>query len=283
MTRTLLIDADIVAYKYSSANEKAWYFDGPQASPLRSADLGAAIDCARDFIADLRGKLGASDVIVCLSDPKNNFRKSIYPQYKSNRIGVRKPEYLMAVKDWLAENFQTYLRPGLEADDCMGILATHPSLIKGEKIMVSEDKDMKTIPGLLYNPREGSKAKVRTITRRDACRAHFIQTIVGDTSDGYPGAPGIGPKSEFVQQIQAAREPSAEWPTVIAAFVRSCQLKGPTDAFIAGSDFIPKMALTQARLARILRTCDWNFKEKKPILWTPSTGSQWYTGSRNSV
>jgi len=269
VTRTLLLDADIVAYKYSAVNEKAWNFDGPGAEPLRSSDLAAAIDCARDFIAELREKLGASEVIVCLSDPKDNFRKSIYPQYKSNRKGVRKPEHLNAVKAWLSENFQTYLRPGLEADDCMGILATHPTLIKGDKIMVSEDKDMKTIPGLLYNPRD-VKPKVKTITRRDACRAHFIQTIVGDTCDGYPGAPGIGPKSEFVQKIQAAREPYAEWPTVIAAFVRSCQLKGPTDAFIAGSDFIPKMALTQARLARILRASDWDFKKKCPILWSPT-------------
>lgn len=271
MSRTLLIDADIVAYKYSAANEKAWNFDGPDAPPLRSADFAAAIDCASDFITELRETLGTPAVIVCLTDPKNNFRKSIYPNYKSNRVGVRKPEHLMAVKEWLSENFQTYLRPGLEADDCMGILATHPSLIKGDKIMVSEDKDMKTIPGLLYNPRE-EKPKVRTITKRDACRAHFIQTIVGDTSDGYPGAPGIGAKSPEVKAIEAAREPSTMWPEVINAFMRAhakvTGMSAETSEEIAS---VHAAALQQARLARILRASDWNFTQKCPILWTPPT------------
>ena len=29
-------------------------------------------------------------------------------------------------------------------------------------------------------------------------------------------------------------------------------------------------ALTQARLARILRASDWDSKKKKPILWSPN-------------
>jgi DNA polymerase-1 len=31
-----------------------------------------------------------------------------------------------------------------------------------------------------------------------------------------------------------------------------------------------KYALTQARLARILRASDWDNKKKKPILWSPN-------------
>jgi DNA polymerase-1 len=268
MPGTLLLDADIIAYKVSAANEKAFDFGGPEL--CRTSDLGAAIDCARDCIADLRATLGVADVIVCLSDPKNNFRKAIYPNYKSNRKGVRKPEHLMTVKDWLAENYQTYLRPGLEADDCMGILATHPTLIKGDKIMVSEDKDMKTIPGLLFNPR--TDTKVRTITKRDAARAHFIQTIVGDTSDGYPGAPGVGPKSEFVKRLEAAREPASEWHTVLAAFEKAGfagKLPGVDPTVVGWDKLAHEAALVQARLSRILRASDWDFKKKCPILWSP--------------
>lgn len=263
MERTLLLDADIIAYKFSAANEGAWDFgDG---MVCRSADLDKAVDAARENIAELRERLSASDVIVCLSDPAKNFRKDIYPKYKSNRKDVRKPEHLVTVKDFLAENYTTYLRPGLEADDCMGILATHPTLIKGEKIMVSEDKDMKTVPGLLFNPRTDKKP--REITKLMADRAHLTQTVVGDTSDGYPGARGVGPKSPFVAAIAKSKTAADMWQYVLLAFTRAAQMK------TGHMRTIFEDALTQARLARILRASDWDFRAKRPVLWSPRINS----------
>lgn len=261
MSRTLLLDADIIAYKFAAAPEQAFDFGLPEVCRVE-VDVSKCIDATREYITEIREFLYATDVIVCLSDPKDNFRKSIYPQYKSNRIGVRKPEHLMTVKDFMAEHYRTYLRSGLEADDCMGILATHPTLIKGEKIMVSEDKDMLTVPGLLFNPRVDMKPK--QITEREACRAHFIQTIVGDACDGYPGAKGVGIKSTEVAAIQKARTAVDMWQSVLDAFTRSMIAAGRTN----GAAII-QAAVTQARLARILRASDWDFQQARPILWTP--------------
>jgi DNA polymerase-1 len=273
MPITLLLDADIIAYKFAAANERKYDFgDG---DVCRTSDLPKALNDAREYIADMREQLGAAEVIICLSDPTGNyFRKEFFPAYKANRKGVVKPEHLKTLKEWFFENYRTYMRPGLEADDCMGILATHPTLIPGDKIMVSEDKDMKTVPGLLFNP--GKDKKPRKVTRRDANRAFLIQTIVGDTSDGYPGAPGVGPKSEFVKRLEAASEPTQEWHTVCAAFEKSGfagKLPG-VDPTVDGWDALARAAaVTPARLARILRASDWDFKAKRPILWNPPAKS----------
>jgi hypothetical protein len=130
-------------------------------------------------------------VIVCLSDDITNWRKGIYPLYKSNRNDTVRPELLYDMKEWLGQQYPTDLRPTLEADDVMGILSTEPH--KGERIIVSQDKDMQTIPGLLFNPNKDTF--VRTISPEDAERFMLWQAITGDTTDGYPGCPGAGPKA----------------------------------------------------------------------------------------
>lgn len=251
--RTILIDADIVAFAHTAANEKTFYFDGRDGPACKDADFESAKEGAVACIEEYREMLGADDVVVCLSDPDANFRKDIWPSYKSNRNYDNRPIYLQALKDWFKERFKTYQRPGLEADDCMGILATHPTLIKGQKIIVSEDKDMQTIPGLLLNPRKDEKP--RRIGALQADLFHLWQTIVGDACDGYPGAKGVGEKSKEAQAVLTSRSVVEAWGHVVAAYER----KG----------FQEEDAVIQARLARILRASDWNFKEKRPILWEP--------------
>lgn len=266
MKRTLLIDADIVAFKFASAHEEVYYFDGKDKPPATSSDFGAACDAARDYIAMLADKLAASDVVVCLTDPVESFRKNLWPGYKAGRT-ARRPEHLQAVKDWFKTVYQTYERPGLEADDCMGILSTHPTLIKGEKVIVSEDKDMQTIPGLLCNPRVDIDSRknlvVRKIGKLKADRFHLWQTIVGDATDGYPGAPGIGPKSEFAEAVLAAKSVEEGWRHVMAAYEKAAA-KGKL-----GDETPADAALRNSRMARILRAGDWDFKQKRPKLWMP--------------
>lgn len=259
--RTLLVDADIVAYKFSASNEEVYYFDGKDQPPASHSDFEAAKDATEEHLVELRDKLAADDVVICLSDPTNRyFRHGICPTYKGNRKGARKPEHLTALKEWFKERYQTYQRPALEADDCMGILATHPSLIRGEKIIVSEDKDMQCIPALIFNPAKDEAP--RKIGRLSADRFFLWQTIVGDPTDGYPGAPGIGPKSPEAAAVLASKTIEEAWGHVVAAFRRAGE-RGKLEGDPVAA------ALQQARLARILRASDWDFKEKRPILWSP--------------
>ncbi len=272
MKRTLLIDADIVCYKFASATEDVFYFDGKDQPPAVDHNTEEACNAAVDYIEGLKAKLGADHIVVCLTDRGNEFRKDFWPTYKGNRKS-RKPTDLFNVEAHLSKVYETYKRPRLEADDCMGILSTHPTLIVGEKIIVSEDKDMATIPGLLFNPAKDDEP--RKISKLQANRFHMVQTITGDQVDNYPGAVGIGPKSKEVAGVLESKTVEEMWQHVLAAFERAherlCkqQCEELQVTVMPRKETAASEALVQARCARILRASDWNFKEKKPVLWMP--------------
>lgn len=267
MKRTLLLDTDIVAYQAASCTETVHYFDGKDQPPCVESNLADAIASAERRIDEIAKKLQPTEVIMCLTDRGNEFRKDFWPAYKGNRKG-RKPENLFKVLDYLAGKYKTYLRPRLEADDCMGILSTHPTLVPGERIIVSEDKDMQSVPGLLFNPRKDDQP--RKIGRLAADRFHLAQTIIGDTTDNYPGAKGIGPKAPEVAAVMTSKSVEEAWGHVMAAFRRSWKRDGHEEV----SNEIVSCATVQARCARILRASDWDFKAKRPVLWNPPMPSR---------
>lgn len=269
MKRTLLVDADIIAYQVASTHEEVFYWDGKENAPAVVTDLEKALKTADERLSELMYTLRADNLVIGLTDRGNEFRKDFWPDYKGNRKG-RKPELLFPLLEHFEKNYKTFKRPRLEADDCLGILSTHPTLITGEKIIVSEDKDLQSIPGLLFNPAKDSEP--RKISKLQADRFHLSQAIIGDTTDNYPGARGVGPKSPEVAGVMAAQSVTEAWGHVMAAFTRAAIKeavkvgKEPTDINMVA---VTTQATIQARCARILRASDWNFKEKRPVLWYP--------------
>jgi Autographiviridae exonuclease len=254
MTVNLLVDADIPAYQIAARCEQSFDFDGDIAVNLTPEKIGPMVDEELNACADA---VGADRIYVCLSDPASPgyFRRELEPTYKTNRAGTKKPELLQAVKNYMSEEYPYYVRPRLEADDIMGILATHPKLLPGKNIMCSADKDMRTIPGFLYNPNKADLG-VLDISVLDANRFLLWQAIVGDATDGYKGVPGIGDKSPFAEEIIGATSPEELWNIVLEAY----SFKGLTE----------DDAILQVRMARILRSCDYNFKTHKIKLWNPT-------------
>jgi len=250
---TLLLDSDILAYRESAVGELRVDWDGDGDVTQIPEDIAEVQNRIDDAILALVKKLNASHVIVCLScDRASNWRKDFYPAYKENRSGALKPLHLAAAKQYMAREYETYERPRLEADDVMGVLSTHPYLVKGRRIIVSEDKDMKTIPGWLFNP---DKDEIpRMVDTVEADRFHMFQTLTGDPSDGYPGCPGIGPKK--AEKLLLDRLTYSEmWPVVVSAY----EAKGLTEAD----------ALVQARISRICRFTDFDYQTKNVIPWEP--------------
>lgn len=258
MSRVLLIDADVLAYKMAAKIEQAVEWEPGYWT--WHCDEFAVKDAIDAEIEHLREALDADDHKLCLTDSDGNFRKTVLPSYKSNRASVKKPLVLKSIREWLIAERGAYLKPMLEGDDVMGILATWPG-IKGEKIIVSIDKDMKTIPGLYYRDADSG---VVEITEAEADYWHLFQTLTGDVTDGYSGCPGIGPK-----KAQAILEPFSDtsdrpdlfdpagaWSRVVEVY---------EEAGLSEAD-----ALQQARVARILRASDYDFKKKEPRLWQPT-------------
>lgn len=258
MTRTLLLDADLLAYKATAANQRVYDWNGDGNKSV-AADMAPAIRQAEEAIEKFADKLKADEVLVCLSDDFNSFRKDrVDPTYKAVRANVERPELLYDLKDHLAETYDFIRWTALEADDVMGIIATDPSRTD-ERIIVSADKDMMTVPGKLYRPpihlkgRLIRKGMLLDITPLEATRFHFWQTIVGDSTDGFPGAYGVGKESTYALDVLEAESEEEGWDIVLQAYA----LIGQTE----------EDALRQARLARILHYEDWD--GRSPRLWLP--------------
>ena len=87
------------------------------------------------------------------------------------------------MKEWVGKHYNTIQKPRLEGDDCLGLLATCPG---NECIVVSSDKDLKTIPGKLYRPEDD---ELLEISLEEADRFFLTQTLTGDVTDGYKDVP----------------------------------------------------------------------------------------------
>lgn len=248
--RIALLDADIVAYQVAASNEQRIDWDGDGEVSQYANDLTYVTGQVDLYIGELKLKLKADEMVICLTD-KVNWRNSVLPTYKENRKGSMKPLLLSAVKEYLAAEYTSYIKPTLEADDVMGILATHPTLIKGKKVIVSIDKDMKQIPGWLYNPDKDSKPQL--VEAADGDYFHYFQTLTGDPVDGYSGCPKIG-KVKATRILDEAK--GSEWD----AIVRTYEAAGLTEAD----------ALVQAQVARICQWQNYDYTNNEVIPWQPN-------------
>ena len=239
----ILIDTDLLLYRSVAAAEyEGNWGDGVI---VASTNVEQAKDMFRSQLRTIQEALKSDDIVHVVSGSQN-FRYSVDPTYKSNRKGNRKPLGYKVLLDWLKEeNPDTVIsKDNLEADDYLGILATSPNAPK--RIIVSEDKDLMTIPCTLY--RQG---KLQVITEEMADRFWMYQTLVGDPADGYKGCPQIG----AVKADKILSKNGNIWDHVKHTFL--------------AAKLTEEDALVQARLARILRYSDWDSENQQPILWSP--------------
>jgi len=245
-TRILLIDGDIFAYHTASACEVPTDW-GDDLWTLH-ADAKVARAQLDNTLLDIAADLNADASIVALGD-RVNFRKELMPTYKGNRATTRKPMVLSALKDHLKVAWTTYIYPNIEADDVLGIVATTPQTDE-EYIIVTQDKDLRQIPGLHYNPFKADEGIIE-VTPEMGRRTHLKQALMGDSTDNYKGCPGIG-------EVKAERllDEDCSWNMVVKTFAK------------AGLG--EEEALLQARLAYILQHGDYNHQTEEVKLWEPS-------------
>ncbi len=238
----LLIDADYIVYKCCAAQEDEidW---GDDVIMVVSKFKDAYNHVKRDLNKIRNEFIWDTPEMVLFFSDSINFRKEIFPEYKGNR-NRKKPCGYRRVISKLKEEFTVIKMDTLEADDAMGIYATqYPG-----NIICSPDKDMRQIPGKLYNMSETVE-----IDPEEGRKWHLIQTLAGDQTDGYSGAPGYGIK----RAVTLFEEEGYTWETVVKAF--------------KSKDLGEDIALQNARLARILTYQDYDFTKQKPIYWNPYT------------
>ena len=238
---SLLIDADFIVYKCCAANESE--IDWGDDVIVVSSRFSEAYEMVERELYNIANDLGCFDDFILFFTDSVNFRKQIDPAYKGHR-NRKKPCGYRRVINKLKEEYNVVVMPQLEADDALGIYATK----EDGHIICSPDKDMRQIPGDLYDLSTG----VITITKEEGERWHYIQTLAGDQTDGYSGVPGFGIK----RAVTFFEENGYSWSSVVEAF--------------KSKDLDESVALQNARLAKILQHTDYDFDTESVKLWTPT-------------
>ena len=251
---TALIDADVICYQASAAAQRDYGFEV-------WSDLKTAITDAKEQIEEQTRLAECTDVILVFSPrSRRNWRKLIMPEYKMNRKATPKPICYNDLRIEMEKMCKHVEIDWLEGDDVLPIIQEK---IPGS-VIVSIDKDMQTIKGMLLNPMK--MAWPENISEARADHFWFTQILTGDTTDGYKGLQRCGPKgaakllSPYYKcdvdddglRVDTFDTKSA-WKDIQAAYDE----KGQEDILI------------QARVSRILRPGDYDRENRVIKLWHP--------------
>ena len=165
-----LIDADIVAYRV--------------ACTLQEDDAEDFVYArAEDLVDQILVNTEATEYRLFLTG-KDNFRYTIYPEYKAHRP-KEKPFWLESIRQYLIATFNAEVIDGMEADDALGLNQTDDTII------CSIDKDLLMIPGKHFN---FVKDEFYDITEFEGLKHFYKQCLMGDRSDNIKGIEKIGTK-----------------------------------------------------------------------------------------
>jgi 5'-3' exonuclease len=164
-----LIDGDIVTFRsaFSAEDEEEDWIANARAGNL---------------IEEICDETDSGEIKVWLSG-KNNFRYTVYPEYKANRRDMSRPKWELTVKDYLVSHWKAQYTDGHEADDALGYSQTENTII------CTTDKDLNMIPGWHYNFVQRKKYFVSDF---EAISFFYQQMLIGDPVDNIKGVPGIG-------------------------------------------------------------------------------------------
>lgn len=276
----LLLDGDVFAYQGASASEYVMNFG---TTYHLMADMEEAQRHVKNNIEKVRKEVKAKAVVNTLSSKTRRYwRHDVLETYKGARnksYGVNGPICLGDLKLWMETEYNTFRWDNLEADDVMGILATDPDFMPDyRKVIVSIDKDMKTIPDVwIFNPDKDYQPWFNTKEMAD--KWFLAQAIGGDTTDGYSGVRGMstdsaatfldaqwfwdtyehtfksGARKGQVEERWRKEEPRDTWSNIVSLFHKAGQTA--------------EEALINARVARILTNEMYDSSTGEVKLWEP--------------
>lgn len=248
----LLIDADMLLFRAASACQfDAELHPGMWISQL---DHHKAKDVFWESVEQLAAQVEASvdDAILCWTS-RSMFRRTLWPGYKANRKNVRKPPgYSALIADMITHKLSV-MHDQIEADDLISIIARTYGR-DTPHVVCSGDKDMRQVPGIhLWLDQPGD-----VVTPAQGMQLFWQQAMTGDSTDGYPGATGVGPATAL-KLLNGANpfDHTACWRIVVQAYRD------------AGHDDYVTDALRNAQLAQLLHPSQYDFATFEVTPWHP--------------
>lgn len=263
--KVALIDADTIVYNACLASEYQQY-NIETGEDEWIADVQSAVEHAEGKIRLILEQTGCANAYLAFSaSTKNTFRVTkVSESYKSNRTGTRYPMGIKEVKDLLLEAWLGEIGTEVEADDIV-VSMYNPEL----HVLCCMDKDIyNSVPGKHWNYYQ--RAAYSRMTKKgmqsyEAIPAQYVETdeataaywpyyqcITGDSTDGIPGAKGIGP-AKLKEFISINKSEKDNWLGVVKAFESVGQSE--IDALIN---------------MRLVNMHQYNYITKEVTLWTPN-------------
>ena len=201
MNRLILIDGNAVLHRAYHA-----------IPPLTAPD-GAVVNAVYGFgtmLLRLINDLRPTHVAVAFDRPKPTFRKELFKGYQAKRPKMDDAlvDQIPKVHDLVSSfGIPIFEVDGFEADDVIGTIAKNRKkegidqviIVTGDRDILQLVEDEKV---LVYMPTKGlSEVKLygeKEVLERMGVTPDKIpdfKALAGDSSDNYPGVPGIGPKT----------------------------------------------------------------------------------------
>jgi 5'-3' exonuclease len=189
--RVLLIDADSIMYTSTYFPE-----DSLLEFPTEEEQLEEAKYRTRTKLQEIQNNVEEWYNIIqtyIFIGGKGNFRYKIFPEYKANRKDTIKSPLLPFIKEYMIAELGAIESHGGEADDYIidGI-----SECSGNCVVSSIDKDVlyhsPNIPLYDYRGYNDVLGEFKSISTKQSRLARATQLVTGDSTDGVPGAKGVG-------------------------------------------------------------------------------------------
>ncbi len=194
----MLIDANGLAHRafHSTAGNRSYTDAG-----LPNFAIGKFLDLVYGLLIDI-GRPQCVTHAAAIFDPKGkNWRHSIAPTYNAGR--KHEPDLapqLRICRDIVRGlGIASVVQQGYEADD---LIATYARLAEADGmgcVIASADKDALQLlrPGVaIFNPMTRTMVSEEEVISRFGVMPELMpdyQALVGDSTDGYSGIPGVGP------------------------------------------------------------------------------------------
>jgi len=200
MKRLVLIDGHAILHRA--------YYAFPATLRTRHGEIVNAVYGFTRMLLSVLKNLHPEYVAVAFDLPKPTFRHKEFIGYQAQR-----PKMEAELKDQIERVFEVvktlnipmFMMEGYEADDLIGTLANQAAKRKIETIIVTGDKDLLQLVKTrikLYSPKKGfsepimyDQKKVKEEMGIAPKQIVDYKALIGDSSDNYPGVPGIGPKT----------------------------------------------------------------------------------------
>ncbi|MES3039771.1 MAG: DNA polymerase I [Pseudomonadota bacterium] len=237
----------------------------------RTGQPTGAIKGVVNMLRSLLKQVHPSHVAVIFDAPGKTFRDDIFPEYKAHRPPM--PDDMRAQIAPLhalvkALGLPLICEPGVEADDVIGTLAQQGAAAGWPVLVSTGDKDIAQLVNsqiTLVNTMTSVVMDEAGVFHKFGVRPDQIidyLMLVGDSSDGIPGIPGVGPKT--------AVKWLAEFDTLAQLEARAGEIKGKV-----GENFRANIGLLEMTRKLVTIKCDvaLSVTPEQLALSAPDTGA----------